>query len=163
MHARDFVVQENELSSSGMEEESLEPPRPLPFLSQPGSTLRRTTEIATNMKHLSSRALFGVAMHIIDMLRFRGEAHQLLKMEDHRLADIGLTRDDVMHALCSRDPRATLAASYHINTSASGLTPLPNFGTGQAAANLGAELEHDRQQAGENEPAARMAIGGQGG
>ena len=62
-----------------------------------------------------AHAIRGIAQQTIIFLKHRGEMRQLLRMDDYRLADIGLTRCDVLRALNNFDPYSSLAESRERN------------------------------------------------
>jgi uncharacterized protein YjiS (DUF1127 family) len=58
-------------------------------------TNRTAAATGTKQRHWIVEALSAVAR----LIRHRREAAQLLEMDDYKLADIGLSRSDVIHAL----------------------------------------------------------------
>ncbi len=58
-------------------------------------TNRTDAAAGTEQRHWIVEVLSAVAR----LVRHRREAAQLLEMDDHKLADIGLSRSDVIHAL----------------------------------------------------------------
>ena len=71
-------------------------------------TNRTTAATATKQRHW----IFQVLSAVGRLIRHRRDAAQLLEMDDHKLADIGLSRSDVIHALNSsplHDPTRELS------------------------------------------------------
>lgn len=58
-------------------------------------TDRTSTVTGTRRRHWIVEVLSAV----VRLVRHRRETAQLLEMDDHKLADIGLSRSDVIHAL----------------------------------------------------------------
>jgi len=71
-------------------------------------TNRTVAATGTKQRHWIFQVLGAVGR----LIRHRREAAQLLEMDDHKLADIGLSRSDVIHALNSspiHDPTRELS------------------------------------------------------
>ena len=71
-------------------------------------TNRTVAAADTKQRHWIFQVLGAVAR----LIRHRRDAAQLLEMDDHKLADIGLSRSDVIHALNSsplHDPTRELS------------------------------------------------------
>ena len=67
--------------------------------------------VATRRHPESKRVRTGLLARLVTLWRNRRETEELLELNDHQLADIGLTRGDVHHALSAplvHDPSVML-------------------------------------------------------
>lgn len=76
------------------------------------STTTHTNHAAVETGTKQRNWIFAILGAVARLIRHRREAAQLLQMDDHKLADIGLSRSDVTNALSSsplHDPTRELA------------------------------------------------------